>query len=95
MRKAEEMFALVEEWQQSGQPQKVFCREHEIKQGTFAYWLRKKKQHEAPVGGFLPVWVGPDSQRNPVELIYPNGVRVQIGQADPGWIAELVRLWGC
>jgi len=95
MRKAEEMFALVKEWKQSGQSQKVFCQEHEIKQGTFAYWLRKKKQHEASTGGFLPVRVRPDSERKPVELIFPNGVRLQMEQADPGWIAALVRLWEC
>ncbi len=62
MRKAEEMYALIEEWQSSGQTQNVFCQEQEIKPGTFAYWLRKKRQSEESTSGFLPVRVSQDPQ---------------------------------
>ena len=50
MRKAEEMFTLVEQWQSSGQTQNLFCQEQGIKPGTFAYWLRKKRQSEESTG---------------------------------------------
>ena len=95
MRKAEEMFALVEEWEESGQTQKVFCQEQGVKVGTFAYWLRKKRQERESTGGFLPVRVRQDSGVEPVEVIYPNGVRMRVSQTDPEVISGLVRLWGC
>jgi len=96
MRKAEEMFALVEEWENSGQTQKVFCQEQGIKLGRFAYWLRKKRQNGESIGGFLPIRVSPPSQMaEPIELVYPNGVRMRVWQTEPGVISGLVRLWGC
>ena len=36
------MFSLIEKWQQCNQTQKDFCREHDIKLGTFHYWQKKK-----------------------------------------------------
>ena len=95
MRKVEEMFTLVEEWQSSGQTQKIFCQEQGIKPGTFAYWLRKKRQNGESTGGFLPVRVSRDLGTDPVEVIYPNGVRVRVAQADLEVISGLVRLGGC
>jgi len=44
------MFALVEQWKKSGKTQKVFCQEFDLKVGTFAYWVARKKRSEVPTG---------------------------------------------
>jgi hypothetical protein len=40
-RKEEQMFPLIEKWQESGLPQASFCAEHQISLAVFGYWLRK------------------------------------------------------
>ena len=37
---------VTEQWRQSGQTQKEFCKEHEIKFTTLTYWLGKIKKAE-------------------------------------------------
>ncbi len=56
--KRDEMFALIEEWKNSGKTQKQFSREQGIKYSKFLYW--KKKYQKSTSGwnnGFLPLEV--------------------------------------
>lgn len=92
MTKTEKMFALVEEWKSSGKTQKIFCREHDLKLSTLAYWIARKKRTEEPSGGFLAVEVGGEAGRQ-VKITYPNGVTLTTGNADLNLISRLVGLW--
>lgn len=51
--------AQVEAWQQPGQDQIAFCREHEVNYSRFVYWLGKfrgpDKAVPQPASKFIPV----------------------------------------
>jgi len=71
---------MAEQW-----AQKVFCQEQEIKPGAFAYWLRKKRQSEEPIGGFVRVQIGEANNRTGVEVVYPyppDQLHVEFTQPD-------------
>src|SRR5690625_4232199 len=79
MTKTQRMFTLVEQWKQSGITRKEFCRQADIKVGTFAYWIAKYKRGEQQPtpGGFVRV----EASAQPacrVEITYPNGVKICI-----------------
>ena len=85
----EKMFALVDEYHQSGLSAKVFCEGKGISPSRFYYWIRKRKQQDK--SGFIKI--NPDSKINsvPVELIYPNGVRLQLPVSDLDVITKLIK----
>jgi hypothetical protein len=73
------MFALVEQWQQSGLTQVEFCKTIDICPNTFTNWHNKyKKQPNALVKAFIPVTIARNEQTScgEIEIHYPNGVRV-------------------
>ena len=41
LERKEQMFSLVEQWHNSSQSQKFFCKEHNINVHTFNYWVKK------------------------------------------------------
>lgn len=88
----EQMFALVDEYRQSGLSAKVFCHERNIGLSKFNYWVRKKKQQNRR-SGFIKIATGQETSTIPIELIYPNGVRLQLATSDPILIARLLKLY--
>jgi hypothetical protein len=74
VRSKEEMYPLIEEWQQSGQSQKHFCEQKHLSKSVFVYWLKKyRKQQDSP-SGFAAVEVtGQRSGRPYLEVEYPGG----------------------
>ena len=42
--KVQQMFGLIESWQQSGIDQKSFCKAQGIAYGTFHYWFKRYRQ---------------------------------------------------
>lgn len=92
MSKQEEMYNLVMEYFNSGLSAKAFSRSKGISPSTFSYWIRKKKDEDQP-GGFLEVTTGSKSSARELELIYPNGVKLQMNVVDLGLIARLVKLY--
>jgi hypothetical protein len=93
MKKTETMFALVDEWKKSGKTQKVFCQEMDLKVGTFAYWVAKKRRAEdTPAGGFARIDVTGEANRQ-VEILYPNGVKLSTDQWDLNLICQLIKLY--
>ena len=92
MSKHEEMYNLVTECQSSGLSAKAFSKERGISPSTFSYWIRKKKEEDHP-GGFVEVDTGLKSSASAMELIYPNGVKLQMSSPDLTLIARLVKLY--
>ena len=92
MTKAERMYVLVDQWKESGKTQKVFCREHDVKLGTFAWWVARKKRSEASAGGFALVDMAGQSGSPGVQIIYPNGVRLCLDYPDLAVIRQLITL---
>src|SRR5690625_519075 len=76
----EKMFALVEEYHQSGLSTKLFCERKGIAPSRFYYWIRKKKDQNKT--GFIKITTDAKITSVPVELIYPNGVRLQLPVSD-------------
>ena len=85
----EKMFALVDEYHQSGLSAKVFCEEKGIASSRFYYWIRKKRNQNKT--GFIKISTDTKINSVPVELIYPNGVRLQLPVSDLGVITELIK----
>lgn len=86
------MFALVEEYRQSGLTAKAFCEEKNIGLPKFNYWARKKRQQNSP-SGFIEISADRKTTHIPAELIYPNGVRLQLATSDPAVIASLLKVY--
>lgn len=92
MSRQEKMFALVDEYGQSGLSAKVFCEQNNIGISKFNYWARKKRQKHNG-SGFIKVAADKKFENLPVELIYPNGVRLQVATSDLAVIAGLLRIY--
>ncbi len=85
----EKMFALVEEYHQSGLSAKLFCEGKGISPSRFYYWIRKKRDQNKT--GFIKITTDSKITSVPVELIYPNGVRLQLPASDLDVITELIK----
>lgn len=93
-RTEDEMFPLVEAWQNSGQTQKVFCAEHDISVSVLAYWLRRYCDHHAELSdelvGFVPLHLT-DSPASALEVSLPSGAVLRFGQIVPvGYLKSLL-----
>ena len=89
-RTREEMFPVVEAWQDSGLSKKAFCEERGIIKSLFFYWCKKYRE-ENKHGGFVPLTVGVSNsfaQGHSIEIQYPNGVVLKLPANTP---ASLVR----
>jgi transposase-like protein len=73
----EEMLSLIEQWQESGKTQQVFCQEHDITFSTFYYWL-KRYRRGIEESNFLPVEISSGSN---IEIRYPDGIILQLPAA--------------
>lgn len=73
----EEILSLIEQWQDSGKPQQVFCQEHGLTYTTFYYWLRKYRR-QMEEGSFLPIEISSESN---IEIRYPGRVILQLPAA--------------
>lgn len=85
-RTEEDMFPLVEEWQDSGQTQKAFCAEQDISVSVFAYWLRRYRDRgdtqELPESGFVPIRMAV-SDSAALEVVLPSGAVLRFAQVAP------------
>lgn len=76
----DEMFALIEQWKQSNQTQKLFCQQQGIALSCFYYWQKKYRKDQSGPGGFVPVLVKDTITgiREAIEIHYPSGVTVSV-----------------
>lgn len=91
MTKQDKMYRLIARQQDSGQTAKAFCKQRQIKLSTFNYWLHKKRQ--ASGQSFVPIDMGTTvADKNQVELVYPNDVRLRLKHFDLKQIHQLINL---
>jgi hypothetical protein len=69
-----DMLSLIEQWQESGKTQQLFCQEHALTFSTFYYWL-KRYRRGIDESNFLPVEISSGSY---IEIRYPQGVILQL-----------------
>ena len=95
------MYPLVEAWRSGEQSKSRFCQEHHINIHTFNYWHQKYKldSDEAREVGrqeFIPLEVGRQGGEvwgHPLELRYPNGVRLCFdGLVDVQYLTTLIQI---
>jgi transposase-like protein len=80
----EEMWAHIEQYQQSGLTQYRFCQQTGLSKSTFGYWLKKyrKEQHNTSVkktSGFLELRFEQEETRTEnqhFQICFPNGVQL-------------------
>ena len=90
------MYSYITQWKESGLSQKRFCLENKISSSNFFYWYKKYRKQNNRVSGFIPVRVHQRSEKpyDVLEIIYPNGVRLQLSAAaHPSIIGELIRMF--
>ena len=80
--KAQSMFELVEQWQQSGKSQKQFSGENHIKLSKFIYWVQKHRQSNVSNQGFASLSISseesPISSMPKIEIELSAGIVVRI-----------------
>lgn len=101
MRKREskrvEMFELIETYQRSEETQMEFCKRVGMKIHCFRYWLNQYRENSRIAedsSGFVRITTEAAMYPREIELRFPNGVRVGLGdQASADFLVKLIRLW--
>ena len=89
MSKEQEMFALIDEFENSSLTARDFCKAKGVVPSTFYYW---KKKRYGSTSGFVTITPSSSSVLKEVELIFPNGVQLRMNGSDPDLITKLVQL---
>ena len=95
MTRQEQMFALVEEAEQSKQTISAFCSARDINIKTFFYWRRKFLASRSVPAGFIPIIPNAspvNTEKSDIRVAYPNGVSIHLQAPDVSLIAQLIRL---
>ena len=80
------MFAVIENWQQSGQSKKEFCKQHNLATHVFYYWYScYRKQNNTlktqPTSDFIELHsTQPLSAAAAIEVLLNNGNRIYFHQ---------------
>ena len=96
MDKTHFMFSLVDEYITGNTSMRDFTASKGIKLSTFTYWVRKRKRSDTGLskGGFIPLDVIASTPGSgPIEIIYPNGVRIMAQHADIQKVAQLIKIY--
>ena len=75
----EQMFSMIQSWQQSGQSQKAWCQHKEVAYHIFHYWYREYRKAATNVEGgndFITLSVKPEARSNGCEVVYGDGTRI-------------------
>ena len=92
----DEMFQLIKKALESNLTNRKFCRENGLHEHVFYYWLKRYKENQSPVKGFIPIKVNgqsPSFKNDKIEIHYPNGVHLSLpGHFDIIKIKALISL---
>ena len=87
------MLRLVAAYEQSEQSQRAFCELAGINLSRFGYWVRKIRKERETTGGFVKVDTTLAQPATELELVYPNGVKIKLQEANLALISQLLRLY--
>lgn len=77
----QQMFDMIDRWQQSGLTQKAFCREVNLAYHVFHYWYRRYRITESkPASSFIKLRISTPSVCSSLELVLPDGKRLLFPQ---------------
>ena len=77
-----QFLAMIQQWQQSGLSQKVFCADKKIAYHVFHYWYGVYKSEQKSTGTFLPVSVTAPVAREQITLKGHSGIQLQVPMTD-------------
>lgn len=89
MNQREQMEAAVKQWRESGLKKKEYCQQRGISVSALSYWVTRMNRSQRK--GFIALV--PGSADTPLEVIYPNGIRIRVPLADLKTISQLIRLY--
>jgi hypothetical protein len=76
----EQMFKLIEQWQQSSLTQNAFCQQQSIRYHVFHYWYKRYREQyanpQSDVSSFVKLQIAKPITDGSVEIIYPGGIRI-------------------
>src|SRR5665213_786413 len=71
----EQMFKLIEQWQQSSLTQNVFCAQQSIRYHVFHYWYKRYREqhadHPGNAASFVKLHIGKPASASAVEIYFP------------------------
>lgn len=80
----QQMFALIEQWQQSALTQKAFCGQQSLRYYVFHYWYKRYREQHADqqsiVTSFVKLHIAKPASASSVEIYYPCGIRLFINE---------------
>lgn len=90
----QQMFLMIESWQQSGISQKAFCEQQGVKFHTFYYWYKRyRNEHivgEGGTPGFVKLQVETTSAAA-IEIHFPGGTRMFFHQpVSAGYLKTII-----
>jgi len=89
MSKREEMFAMVQDYRDSGLSSTAYCEKRGIYRSLLYYWVKKFDEGASP-GGF--VQIKPRSSTNKtIEVKYPNGICITVPISELHLVQSLIR----
>ena len=80
----EQMFKLIEQWQQSSLTQNAFCEQQSVKYHVFHYWYKRYREQQVVTNdesSFVKLQIAKPITDGSVEIIYPGGIRLH----NPGY----------
>ncbi|WP_456409418.1 IS66 family insertion sequence element accessory protein TnpA [Caldithrix abyssi] len=87
----QEMFKIIEAYEQSGQTQRAFCKERELAITTFLYWLRKYRKEKIKSDLFIPLNILNRDSNSHYRIDLPNGIIIHLnGSEGLKLISELI-----
>jgi hypothetical protein len=83
----------VEGWRASGLSQIAYCEQHGLNIKSFRRWRTKLQRAvaTAPSLTLVPISVGAPATAPAIRLHSPGGWRIELANANPTWLADLVR----
>lgn len=76
----EQMFKLIEQWQQSSLTQNAFCQQQSIRYHVFHYWYKRYREQQIVTNNngssFVKLQIAKPVSSGSVEVYYPGGTRI-------------------
>jgi len=72
-----QMYSLIESWQESGKTQREFCKNYNLAYTAFHYWYKKYRLSQQPTtpSAFIPLQIPPNIKNPIAEITFPDGRR--------------------